>query len=134
MIAGSPFMVVAFRRWRRREAGSGAPDSIAAGCEGFYHGKGVVDHLRVLITALIVRVNFVFRRAGLLGGEREGDLGVLNHLAHFADAFGALGSALIGRENLTRTSGARLDGLGDVTLAKAVTVADVQGDKPRGSY
>jgi len=70
----------------------------------------------------------------LLSGEGEGLLGVLNHLAHFAHAFRALGSALIGCENLTRASGARLDGLGDVTLAKAVTVADVQGGKPRGSY
>ena len=70
----------------------------------------------------------------LLSGEREGLLGVLDHLTHFADAFRALGSALIGCENLTRACGARLDGLGDVTLAKAVTVADVQGGKPRGSY
>ena len=75
-----------------------------------------------------------FQLGVLLGREGEGGLGVLNHLAHFTDALGALGRALIGRENLTRAGGARLDGLGDVTLAKAVTVADVQGGKPRSSY
>jgi hypothetical protein len=63
----------------------------------------------------------------LFGGEGEGLLGVLDHLTHFADALGALGRALIGRENIARPSRARFDGLSDVTLAKAVTVADVQG-------
>jgi hypothetical protein len=75
-----------------------------------------------------------FQKRVLFRRQGEGRLGVLNHLAHFADAFGALGSALIGRENILRTGGARLDGLSDVTLAKTVTVADVQGGKPRSSY
>ena len=81
-----------------------------------------------------MRVKSTFRSEVLFGGQGEGGLGVLNHLAHFTDALGALGRALIGRENLTRAGGARLDGLGDVTLAKAVTVANVQGGKPRSSY
>ena len=74
------------------------------------------------------------RPGGLLSGEGERFAAFRDHLTHFADAFRALGSALIGCENLTRAGGARLDGLGDVTLAKAVTVADVQGGKPRSSY
>ena len=74
-----------------------------------------------------MRVKSTFRSAVLFRRQGEGGLGVLNHLAHFTDALGALGRALIGRKNLTRAGGARLDGLGDVTLAKAVTVADVQG-------
>jgi hypothetical protein len=92
-----------------------------------------VDHLRVLITALIMRVKSTFRR-GLFRRQGEGRLGVLDHLAHYADALGALRSALIGRENILGTGRASLDGLSDVTLAKAVTVADVQGGKPRSSY
>ena len=68
-----------------------------------------------------------FQLGVLLGREGEGGLGVLNHLAHLADALGALRSALIGRENILGPGRAGLDGLGDVTLAKAVTVADVQG-------
>lgn len=63
----------------------------------------------------------------LLSSEGEGLLRVLDDLAHFADAFGALGLALVPGEDVTRTHGARLDGRGDVTLAKTVAVADVQG-------
>ena len=70
----------------------------------------------------------------LLSSEGEGLLRFLDHLAHFADAFGALGRALVAGEDVLRTVGARLDGEGDVTLAKTVTVADVQGGKPRSSY
>lgn len=63
----------------------------------------------------------------LLSRQGERLLGVLDHLAHFADAFGALGLALVPGEDVARTRRARLDGRGDVTFAKAVTVADVQG-------
>ena len=65
--------------------------------------------------------------ARLFGGEGEGFAAVLDHLAHLADAFGALGRALVTGEDIARTRRAGLDGGGDVTLAKAVAVADVQG-------
>ncbi len=52
-------------------------------------------------------------------------MAVLDHLAHLADALGALGLALVAGEDVARAAGAGLDGLGDVTLAKTVAVADV---------
>lgn len=61
----------------------------------------------------------------LFGRQGEGLLGVLNHLAHLADAFGALGLALVAGEDFAGPGGAVLDGLGHVALAKAVAVADV---------
>lgn len=64
----------------------------------------------------------------LFGRHGEGFTGVLDHLAHFADAFGALGGALVAGENVTRPRGAGLDGGGDIPFAKAVAVADVQGE------
>jgi hypothetical protein len=76
-----------------------------------------------------MRVKSTFRSGVLFRRQGKGRLGVLNHLAHFADAFGALRSALIGRENILGTGRASFDGLSDVTLAKAVTVADVQGEE-----
>lgn len=69
-------------------------------------------------------------RLALLRRDGEGGLGFLDHLAHFAHAFGALGRALVAGEDVLGTVGARLDGEGDVTLAKTVTVADVQGEAP----
>ncbi len=63
----------------------------------------------------------------LLSRQGEGLSGVLDHLTHLTDAFGALGLALVLGEDVARTRRARLDSRGDVTLAKAVTVADVQG-------
>lgn len=65
------------------------------------------------------------RRSKLFGCERERLAALLNHLAHFANAFGALGLALVARKDVARTAGAGLDGLGDITLTKTVTVADV---------
>ena len=65
---------------------------------------------------------------GLFGGEGEGLAAVLNHLAHFADAFGALGGALMAFEDFARAGGAGLNGEGHVALAKAVAVADVHGE------
>ena len=70
-------------------------------------------------------------RPQLLGGEGEGLTAFLDHLAHLADAFGALRLALVTHEDVARTHRARLDGRGDVTLAKTVAVADVQGANPR---
>ena len=49
----------------------------------------------------------------------------MDHLAHLADALGALGLALMAGEDVARAAGAGLDGLGDITLAKTVAVADV---------
>lgn len=66
----------------------------------------------------------------LLSCEGEGLTAFLDHLAHFADALGALGLALVLHEHVARTHRAGLDGRGDVTLAKAVAVADVQGGEP----
>ena len=64
-------------------------------------------------------------RQGLFGGQGEGVAALLDHLAHLADAFGALGLALVARKDVTRTAGAGLNGLGDITLAETVTVAEV---------
>jgi hypothetical protein len=66
----------------------------------------------------------------LLSRQGEGLLRLLDHLTHFANAFGALGLALVPGEDLARTRRAGLDGRGDVTFAKAVAVADVQGREP----
>ena len=52
-------------------------------------------------------------------------MAVLNHLTHLADAFCALSLALVTVKDVARAAGARLDGLGDITLAKTVAVADV---------
>ena len=91
-----------------------------------YHSKTRVVYLRVLIITLIVRVIFGrVNRLGLFRCECERFAAVLDHLTHFADAFGALSLALVAREDVARTAGASLDGLGDITLAKTVTVADV---------
>ena len=65
--------------------------------------------------------------AGLFGGQGEGLTIVLDHLAHFANAFGALCRALVAHEDIARLGRASLDCEGDVTLAKTVAVADVQG-------
>ena len=54
-------------------------------------------------------------------------MAVLNHLTHLAHAFCALSLALVTVEDVARAAGARLDGLGDITLAKTVAVADVHG-------
>lgn len=62
----------------------------------------------------------------LLSSEGEGLPGFLDHLTHLADAFGALGLALVPGEDVARTHGARLDGRGDIPLAQTVAVADVQ--------
>ena len=70
----------------------------------------------------------IFGRDGpqdLFGCECERFAAVLDHLAHFADAFGALRLALMAGEDVARSLGARLDGLGHIPLAKAVAVADV---------
>ena len=64
-------------------------------------------------------------RSKLFGCECERFAAFLNHLTHLADAFGALGLALVSRKDIARTRGAGLDGLGDIALAKTVTVADV---------
>ena len=69
-------------------------------------------------------------RPQLFGGEGEGLARIVDHLAHLADAFGALGAALVAIEYVPGTSRARLDGRSDVTFAKAVAVADVQGGDP----
>lgn len=65
------------------------------------------------------------RRSKLFGCECERLAAFLNHLTHLADAFGALCLALVARKDVARTTGSGLDGLGDIALAKTVTVADV---------
>lgn len=61
----------------------------------------------------------------LLGGESEGLTAVLDQLAHLANTFGALRRALVHLEDIAGTSRARLDGCGDIALAKTIAVADV---------
>jgi hypothetical protein len=69
---------------------------------------------------------------GLFGRHGEGFVAFLNHFAHLADAFGALGRALVAGENIARTRSAGLDGGGDIPFAKAVAVADVHEPNPKG--
>lgn len=76
-----------------------------------------------------MRVKSAFKN-GLFRRNGEGGLLFLDHLTHLAHAFGALGRALVAGEDVLGTVRARLDGEGDVTLTKAVTVADVQGEAP----
>ena len=66
---------------------------------------------------------------GLFGRHGVDLTAFVDHDAHFADAFGALGLALVASEDFTRTGGASLDGEGHVTLAKTVTVADVHAKR-----
>ena len=71
-----------------------------------------------------MRVKSAFKTS-LVRCDGEGGLLFLDHLAHFADAFGALRLALMTGEDVARALGARLDGLGHIPFAKAVAVADV---------
>ena len=67
-------------------------------------------------------------RAGrLFGGVAQGFAGLVDHLAHLADAAGALRLAAMRAENLGRLAGAAFDRSADLALADAVTVADVHG-------
>ena len=99
-----------------------------------YHSKTRVVYLRVLIITLIVRVIFGrVNRLELFRCECERFAAVLDHLAHFADAFGALRLALMAGEDVARPAGARLDRLGHIALAKAVAVADVHESSTRST-
>ena len=69
----------------------------------------------------------------LLGGEGPGLSGFGDHLAHFADASGALHFALIALENFTGAGGAGLDRARHVALSQAITVTHVQGGPPQQS-
>ena len=86
--------------------------------------------MRVFITALIMRVKSAFK-TGLFRCDGEGGLLFLDHLAHFADAFGALGLTALRRENVLRTLSTGFDSKVDVASADAVTVTDVQGVLPQ---
>ena len=63
----------------------------------------------------------------LFGGQGESLAVFLDHLPHLADTLCALGRALVAHEDIARLGGPGFDGEGDVTLAKTVAVADVQG-------
>jgi hypothetical protein len=65
--------------------------------------------------------------SALFRSHGEGLAGVLDHLAHFTHALGALSGALVLGEDLTWAAGPGLDGPGDIALAKTVAVADVHG-------
>ena len=67
------------------------------------------------------------RRSKLFGCECERFAAFLNHLTHLADAFGALGLALVAREDIARTAGSGFDGQGHIPFAKTIAVADVHG-------
>jgi hypothetical protein len=66
----------------------------------------------------------------LLGRERKGFAIVLDHLAHLADALGALSLATVMTEDVGGALSASVDGGAHLALADAVTVADVQGRTP----
>ena len=89
--------------------------------------------MRAFITTLILRMILVRRAANLLGGESVGFAGFRNHLAHLADASGALHFALIALENFTGARGAGLDRARHVALSQAITVTNVQGGPPQQS-
>jgi hypothetical protein len=63
----------------------------------------------------------------LFSGESEGFAVFLDHLAHLADALGALGLAALVAKDVDRARGASVDGGAHFALADAVTIADVQG-------
>lgn len=65
--------------------------------------------------------------ARLFGGEREILSCVVDHQAHLADASRALHRTLVVNEDVSRPVGTGLDGKSDVTLAKAIAIADVHG-------
>ena len=75
----------------------------------------------------------VRRTANLLGGEGEGFAAFRDHLAHFADAFGALRFALIALENIARAGRASLDGARHIALSQTVTVTHVQSGRLEAS-
>ena len=72
----------------------------------------------------------VINARNLLGCECERFATVLDHLTHLANALGALGLALVAEEDVAGSGRACLNGGGDISLAKTVAVADVQGSKP----
>ncbi len=92
-----------------------------------------IDYLRAFIGTLILRLIWVRRPANLLGCESVDFAGFRDHLAHFADASGALHFALIALENLARAGGAGLDRARHVALSQAITVTHVQSGPPRAS-
>ena len=67
------------------------------------------------------------RNKNLFGGVGQGFLAVLDHLAHLADALGALGLATLVTEHVGRAGGPSVDGGAHFALADAVTVTNVQG-------
>ncbi len=78
-----------------------------------------------------MRMNLPWGRAGLFGRHGEGLARFLDHLAHFANAFGALGGALVAGKDVARPRRTGLDGGGDIPFAKAVAVADVHEGRTR---
>lgn len=63
----------------------------------------------------------------LLGGHAQDFLRLVDHLAHFADAPGALRLAAVRAEDFGGLGGAGFDSRADLTLADAIAVADVHG-------
>jgi hypothetical protein len=61
----------------------------------------------------------------LLGGQRHDAILLLDHLAHVADAAGALGLALVGGEDMRGFAGAGVDRRAHVSLPDAVAITDV---------
>lgn len=70
-------------------------------------------------------MNFVLEARRLLGCHRINLAGVDDHLAHVADAFGALGLTIIALENVAWAGGPGFDSEGDIALTQTIAVADV---------
>lgn len=68
----------------------------------------------------------LFRRQG------EDFARILDHAAHIADAFGALGLTVVGREDVARAVRPSLNGRLDLAFANAIAVTDVQGARSDG--
>ena len=61
----------------------------------------------------------------LLGGQRHDAILFLDHLAHLADAAGALGLAFVGGEDLRGFAGASVDRRAHVSFPDTVAITDV---------
>lgn len=73
----------------------------------------------------MVRFQEIGLKITLLGGVAHRLPVLVDHLAHVADALGALGLALVVAEDLGRTARAGVDRRANLTLPDAIAVADV---------
>lgn len=86
--------------------------------------------MRAFLIALILRMIFARNSDWLFGGQGEYFTGIVDHLTHITDAFGALGLALVCSKDIAWALGPGLDRRADLTFANAVAITDVQGGRP----